>query len=173
MEESLLFMDAGMLRNIEGGWLLWQWTYRGTLFGLLNGLNTPVRKSNKDDCPLEGKCLTESVIYQATVTRSDTTKQETYVGLTENQFKTRYRSHVSSFKNIKYRNSTELSKHIWTLKDANVQYSIKWKVIKRCRPYSNISKRCNLCFTWEICYYVPPWTMLSQQQKWIRHGLQA
>ena len=80
---------------------------------------------NKDDCPLEGKCLTESVIYQATVTRSDTTKQETYFGLTENQFKTRYRSHVSSFKNIKYRNSTELSKHIWTLKDANVQYSIK------------------------------------------------
>jgi hypothetical protein len=99
----------------------------------------------KDECPLTGKCLTEGIVYQTTVTREDTMKCETYVGLTENQFKTRYRNHTSSFRNEAYRNSTELSKYIWTLKNANVQFSIKWRILKQCRPYSNITKRCNLC----------------------------
>jgi hypothetical protein len=99
----------------------------------------------KDECPLTGKCLTEGLIYQATVIIEDTMKCETYVGLTENPFKTRYRNHTSSFRNEAYRNSTELSKYVWTLKDSNVHFSIKWKILKQCKPYSNITKRCNLC----------------------------
>ena len=38
-------------------------------------------------CPLDGQCQTKSIIYQATVTRHDNNKEETYVGLTENTFK--------------------------------------------------------------------------------------
>ena len=53
----------------------------------------------KDSCPLSGKCQTKGLVYQATVTRKDNTKQETYVGLTENTFKTRYSNHISSFRN--------------------------------------------------------------------------
>ena len=34
------------------------------------------------DCPLSGKCLTPSVVYQATLTTSDNNKIENYVGLT-------------------------------------------------------------------------------------------
>ena len=44
------------------------------------------------------------------------------------------------------KHATELSKYIGTLKDSDVRYSVKWKIIKRCRPYSNKTKRCNLCF---------------------------
>ena len=116
-------------------------------------------------------------IFTGGVTISDTTKQETYVGSTENQFKTRYRSHLSSFKNSKYRNSTELSKYIWTLKDTNVQYSIKWKVIKRCRPYSNISKRCYLClhenfvvmYHPELCSLTYFNKFLTSDNVWYKH----
>ena len=43
-------------------------------------------------------------------------------GLTENNFKTRYRNHTSSFRHAKDRNSTELSKHIWTIKDNNIEH---------------------------------------------------
>ena len=35
-------------------------------------------------CPLDGKCLTSGVIYQASVTRQDNMNVETYIGLTEN-----------------------------------------------------------------------------------------
>ena len=66
----------------------------------------------KESCPLRGKCLTESVVYQATVTRTDNQHKETYVGLTEGAFKTRYNNHTSSFRNPKHKHSTELSKCI-------------------------------------------------------------
>ena len=40
--DSLLFMLIGMFMMIDGGWLLLWCTYKGVLFGLLNGLNVPV-----------------------------------------------------------------------------------------------------------------------------------
>ena len=76
----------------------------------------------KNTCPLNGNCLQSSVVYQATVTRQDNNITETYVGLTENDFKTRYRNHTASFRHAKHRNSTELSKYIWTLKDNNINF---------------------------------------------------
>ena len=50
----------------------------------------------KPACPLNGKCLTSNIIYQATV-ESDG-GSETYIGLTANEFKTRYRNHTTSFR---------------------------------------------------------------------------
>ena len=44
-------------------------------------------------------------------------------------------------------NSTELSKYIWQLHDSNKDFSIKWSIICRARPYSNITKKCDLCTT--------------------------
>ena len=96
----------------------------------------------KPECPLEGKCLQTNVVYQATVATESTT--ESYVGLASN-FKERYRNHMTSFRHIKRRNETELSKHIWTLKDGNKPFHIKWKVLRTCKPYDNITKKCSLC----------------------------
>ena len=96
----------------------------------------------KDQCPLDGKCLTQNVVYQATVTTQ--ASSDTYVGLATN-FKERYRNHTASFRHQSKRNETELSKHIWTLKDNNKPFNIKWRIIKQCRPYNNISNKCNLC----------------------------
>ena len=99
----------------------------------------------KLDCPLENKCLTKSVIYQATVTREDNMTKETYIGLTENTFKSRYAGHIHTFKHEEKRNATTLSEHIWKLRDMNAQYSIAWKIVSRAKPYSTGSKKCNLC----------------------------
>ena len=75
---------------------------------------------------------------------STQTSSESYVGLATN-FKERYRNHTASFRHQNKRNETELSKHIWTLKDNNKPFTIKWRIIKQCRPYSNVSNKCNLC----------------------------
>ena len=99
----------------------------------------------KNTCPLDGNCLQSSVIYQATVTRKDNNTTETYIGLTENNFKARYRNHTASFRHAKHRNSTELSKHIWTLKDNNIEHFISWRILSSHSPYNSSSKRCNLC----------------------------
>jgi hypothetical protein len=108
----------------------------------------PIKECNcrkKPDCPLNEKCLQTNVIYQATVT-TDPSTTETYVGLATN-FKERYRNHLTSFRLNKRRNETELSKYIWTLKDVNKPFTIKWKILKKCNPYNNISKKCNLCLS--------------------------
>ena len=97
---------------------------------------------SKPDCPLKGECSTTNFIYQATVETSDT--KETYIGLTGDRFKTRYNNHTCSFRDNSKRNSTELSKYIWSLKDKNINYTVNWKVMGRAKTYSNMGK-CNLC----------------------------
>ena len=78
---------------------------------------------------MDGNCNVESVIYQAEVTTE--TAKETYTGLCDTAFKLRCRNHVSSFRNERYKHATELSKYIWSLKDKNAKYNIKWRKIKQ------------------------------------------
>ena len=79
--------------------------------------------ATKEHMPLDGNSLQSPVIYQASVTRKDNNTTEKFIGLTENDFKTRYRNHAASFRHAKHRNSTELSKNIWTLKDNEMETS--------------------------------------------------
>ena len=36
--------------------------------------------------------------------------------------------------------------YIWSLKDENKDFDIKWSILKKCSEYSIVSKSCNLCF---------------------------
>ena len=98
----------------------------------------------KEACPVDQKCQTSSLFYQATVTRHDN-KDESYIGLTDSTFKTRYNGHTNSFQNEKYRNATTLSNCIWMLKDKNIDYSLKWKIIGRERAYQPSGENGDLC----------------------------
>ena len=85
---------------------------------------------------METATLKMSSTMHLPVTTSTT--KETYIGLCDTTFKVRYRNHICSFRN----------KYIWSLKDQKIAYQIKWRKIKQARSYSNVSKRCKLCF-WE------------------------
>ena len=116
----------------------------------------------KANCPMAGNCLDESIVYQATVTTDSTT--ETYVGhcdTTFKAFKARYSNHLSSFK---HRNSTELSKHVWNLKDQSTRYCITWRRLKQSTAYSNITKKCNLCL-WETFFIICKSHMISLNKR--------
>jgi len=106
---------------------------------------------NGDNCPLRGDCQARNIVYQATVATDK--DKETYIGLTENTFKTRFTNHKASFKNPKLEKATELSKHIWKLKREKINYSITWKKIKQSRSYNNMSNSCSLC-TWEKLFII-------------------
>ena len=101
------------------------------------------RKAN--NCPLKGECLVNEVVYQATITTAEGT--ETYVGLTATEFKTRWRNHQMSFRHDSKRSDTELSKHLWQLKDQKKDFQISWRILAKAKSYSNLTKRCNLCNT--------------------------
>ena len=83
-------------------------------------------------CPLDGKCLLENVIYEATVTQDDQTKN-CYTGLCSTTFKARLGIHKQSFKNETFDQS--LSKFIFGLKRKNVEYTLSWKLIDIANPF--------------------------------------
>ena len=80
--------------------------------------------------------------------------------------KLRYNRHMynNTFQQNKHKNSTSLSKCIWDLKDNNIKFSIKRKVIKRCKAYNSSSKKCNLCLNEKfliICHPELGWVVCN------------
>ena len=100
---------------------------------------------DKNECPLPGKCLTESLVYNAKITTTDTHKSKNYIGVTAGTFKSRYNNHKKSLNNPVYEYETELSKYAWNLKRLNKPYNIKWSIIKCVPAYSAGGRSCNLC----------------------------
>ena len=109
--------------------------------------NKPCNCRNKDSCPLNGNCQDKHVIYKCNVKTSEDEEGVHYIGLTENTFKERWYQHKNSFKYENKAKSTELSKHIWNLKNDNITPTLSWEVIDHARPYVNGGNTCNLCLT--------------------------
>ena len=96
------------------------------------------------NCPVNGRCGESNVVYKASVSKGE--HVSTYIGSTQ-KFKERYNQHMLSFRNQAYRNSTSLSSYIWSLKESNVEYSVKWSIISKAKAYTPEQKRCHLCIT--------------------------
>ena len=84
-----------------------------------NGKQYECNCRNKDECPLENKCLIPRVIHEADVITLNTSKKF-YIGLSDPPFKERYNNHKRDFRNKCYENSTELSKYIWSLQESGM-----------------------------------------------------
>ena len=105
------------------------------------------KSKNLSDCPMGGNCLNNNIIYQAKVTNQSTGTNETYTGLTSTSWKARYGNHKQSFTNRKLENFSQLSNHIWKLKDQNDSYTITWSTLSKSNPYNPITRTCRLCLT--------------------------
>ena len=100
-------------------------------------------------CIMGGKCVEGNVVYQGAVTRHDTGHTDFYTGLSEPSWKLRYGNHKQNFKNNTRANRTAtcLSKHIWKLKDKNIQYSLKFKQLAKAPAFNPVTNICRLCLT--------------------------
>ena len=99
---------------------------------------------DKNNCPLDNKCLTPQIVSQADVNIDTDNTNKYYLGITETSFKDRYRNHISSFKNEQQKNKTELSKCVCSLKNENETPIINWKIMKTI--YSKATSNfCKLC----------------------------
>ena len=59
--------------------------------------------------------------------------------MTSTIFEERYLNHKKSFEDPRYAKSTELSKHIWSLKNMKRSCNIKWTILSR-RPTEVVKK---------------------------------
>ena len=119
-------------------------------------------------CPLDKKCLTDNLIYQAIMTQPNQTKR-TYIGQTSTNFKARLGVHKQTFGDKKV-TQTSLSDHVWELKskgfDPVAAEAISWKMIDRGRPFSPVSGVCQLCLK-EKFYILhhPDWADLNKRSE--------
>ena len=65
----------------------------------------------KPGCPLDKKCLSECLVYNASFDRLVTNETKHYYGTCEKNYKDRYNNHTGSFRNKSKEKSTELSKY--------------------------------------------------------------
>ena len=129
---------------------------------------TPPRTCNcrqPQNCPLGGMCLTQCIVYKATVSAPNKPTQ-VYYGLTEGAFKTRFNNHAQSFRVEKHRRVTELSKYMWDLKDLGLEGEVRWEIAKRAGPYKCGARRCDLCLTEKmVIAAADPATMLNKRSE--------
>ena len=115
---------------------------------ILNKKTEEDKKCNcrkREDCPMEGKCLQEAVVYKATISTTSATK--TYIGSTENSFKQRWYGHKSDMTHSDNRGKTTLASYFWSCVDNGERPSIKWSIVKKCSKYKCGSRKCDLCLT--------------------------
>ena len=96
--------------------------------------------NKKETCPLDNKCLSSAIVYQATMERTG----HFYVGLCETEFKKRYAKHKFDFKHEACSKSTTLASHVWCT-GQNGEPAIKWKILKQSTPRKPGDKECQLC----------------------------
>lgn len=108
------------------------------------------RKPN--ECPLNGACLSKSIVYKATVKAKDTPTKY-YIGITEPTFKSRWSNHDTSFKRENYKHATELSSYIWKLKDDGLSddnIRVSWSIEQHSSEYKCGTRRCDLCLSEKV-----------------------
>ena len=69
------------------------------------------------------------------------------LGIRHSGHRQRHSGHKTSFKHLKYKTQTRLSRAIWRLKESNppIPFKLKFSILKLARAYTRESKNCHLC----------------------------
>ena len=98
-----------------------------------NTLEPGCNCNDKDNCPLERKCLQEEIVYQAEANAADG-EVKYYTGLTEPDFKKRFGNHKKSFEHLRYSHETTLSSYVWEKRMPVWTVTLNGKFSKRLGP---------------------------------------
>ena len=81
---------------------------------------------NKDNCPIDGKCLQTCIVYRADVITNK--HSDIYDGASDGEFNFWHSNHTNWLCHRHHKQDKELSKHIWKLQDKNINFTVKWSV---------------------------------------------
>ena len=85
-------------------------------------------------------------MYRADVKNLTNDEKKINLGVTVTPFKERFGNHKRDFKHPKCRNSSELSKYVWELKDAHISPVIEWSIVTKVLSKTQINF-CKLCLS--------------------------
>ena len=97
----------------------------------------------KADCPMQGNCLKENVIYKATVKSSG--KEMDYIGSTGRSFKARFYEHSHALRHRSSPHNTTLSEYVWSERSRNEDPRISWTILHNMRVPNAPQRICTTC----------------------------
>ena len=100
---------------------------------------------SKTKCPLDIKCQTLQIIYKVEVSNTQNNDVKFYTCLTEIPFKDQFCNHTKAVTHKKYSKDTELSKYIWELKENNIDFKVKWSILKQIKDELSPAN-CKSCY---------------------------
>ena len=115
--------------------------------------------------PLNGECLIQCLVYKATSTISS--NSFVYYGTSEGEFKTQHKNHTKSLKHRECTNDTELSKHVWNLKDQGLDNNLSWEIHRNASPFQCGSKRSTCLLENVSIIWADPDTLLNKRTELI------
>ena len=107
--------------------------------------NTCKCENQQMQCPVNGQCMTDNVVYEAQVKTRYTTKS--YIGMTGRPFFERWKEHRGNLKH-KHQKGTKLSNFIWKQKESGEHIdiqNIKWSLKAKAMPYQPGARFCDTC----------------------------
>ena len=106
---------------------------------------------NISQCPLEQRCLSNNILYQANITPfGENSETKVYYGICETTFKLRYANHKKSFNHRNRKSDSELSNEFWRIKDNKYSANITWDILGRHQAYNTSSKICSPCLNGKL-----------------------
>ena len=93
-----------------------------------NQIILPGNFRKKEECPLEGKCRANDIIYKC-ITSATGFPNKAELGTAQVEFKKWFYNHKTSFKNESKRDDTILGKYVWELNIQRNFYSYIEKVL--------------------------------------------
>ena len=106
------------------------------------------------------------VVYKAAISAPNHAEKY-YYGPSESEFKSRYANHKSSLKYPSKRNTTELSKYYWKLRDKGVDKKdtkVDWSTERQAHKYKCGTRRCDQCLAEKLVIALADKSTIAQQE---------
>ena len=84
--------------------------------------------------------------------QGDKETEQSYIGISSEEFKLRFNNHNSSFRHKHKEAETTLSKYIWELKDKGKEAKVTWQLLAETQSYKPEAGKCYLCL--QEKYYI-------------------
>ena len=116
----------------------------------------------KNTCPIQNQWQIPNLIYRAPDENEANDEKKIYFGLAATTFKERSGNYRSK--------NTELSKYIWSLKDAKIPYNIKWLIVGKFYGKIKID-HCPFCLAGKLFLieYFDDIRLLNKRSEFINH----
>lgn len=108
--------------------------------------------------PLKRRCLEKGIVHRVKLQLEGSYKFKTYIGASENSFKSRFYSHKNAFRYSENKTKASLGNYIWEFEDNSARpFTLTWSVLNKASAYRHGDNKrpmkYNLCLSVKLYFF--------------------